>query len=565
MSSEFSTDSGPPGKAQPTRARRIDPPDPHEILEDLSHVDLLRALPPEEIQLLLPHVERVEIPRSQRVFSQGETGDALYLIDEGTARVFLDDGTEISNTGPGGVFGEVALLTGEPRNASVEAASDLVLWRIARADFQEIVQESPRLRAAFEEAAVNHAAGMQLANRAPAHRRAWLGVARRAIEARRGGVRPWQIIMATGFALWLALKASEIGRWIPEDEFELLVAAIELIAGLMLIEGASEAFILAIDRSGARLNWDGFTTGTIGSLVSTAPEFVVIAFLVAVQPLAAFVTSAVTVFNNALAFSIYSFFLPKDQKGQYLMPLSLAKAGGEVLVAGSAVALIVGIVMIAARVETGRSALTTVDLIVLSAVFIAIYAYYQYVSVKYYAEGYGADSPHHPPAPGRLGHDTRWRAIALMGLVGVAGSYFGGESVGAFAETALDKLHWPTIPTAAGLAFFAGMAEFVIVWQAHRRGEIGIALSNVFGGITQVQTLLLPFCLGIIAAFALATGDTRIYSLPITLQTTLLMILQFPTLYVLLEYLREDHTLNNLDAASMTGIYGLLLYFLLTA
>ena len=536
---------------------------PDEALEALSHVELLRALPPEEIEILLPFVERVHVPRGQRIFSEGDVGDALYLVGEGTARIVAKDGIELGTTGPGGVFGEVALLTGEPRNATVEAASDLALWRVSRDDFLKIVHASSLLRNAFQQAAVNHAAGVHFARPEPAYRRAWLGAARRAIDAKRRGLLPWHIIMFAGFILWLLLKANELADWLPESQFGLAVAAAQLVAGLMLIEGASEAFILAIDRSGARLNWDGFTTGTIGSLISTFPEFVVIAFLVAVEPLAAFLTSVITIYNNAIAFSIYSFFLPKDQKGQFLMPLSLAKAGGEVLVAGSAIALVVGIVMIAAQVSAGRTTLRSGDLIMLSLVFIAIYCYYQYVSIKYYAEGYGADSPSHPPAPGRLGHDTRWRAIMLMGLLGLAGSYFGGEAIGAFADTTLHELKWPTVPTAAALAFFAGIAEFVIVWQAHRRGEIGIALSNVFGGITQVQTLLLPFSLGIIAIFALLTGSAT-YSLPIDAQTTLLMILQFPMLYVLLQYLKEDHTLNNLDAASMTAIYALLLYFLFT-
>ena len=43
------------------------------------------------------------------------------------------------------------------------------------------------------------------------------------------------------------------------------------------------------------------------------------------------------------------------------------------------------------------------------------------------------------------------------------------------------------------------------------------------------------------------------------------MILLFPLIYVLLQYLEDDHTLSNLDAAAMTAVYGLLLYFLFTA
>ena len=114
------------------------------------------------------------------------------------------------------------------------------------------------------------------------------------------------------------------------------------------------------------------------------------------------------------------------------------------------------------------------------------------------------------------------------------------------------------------LAFFAGISEYIIVWKAHRRGELGIALSNVFGGMTQVMFLLLPFAMLTIGIFGLVTGSA-IYAIPIELGTMLLMLLLFPLFYVLLEFIKDDHTLNNLDAAAMTGIYLLLLYFLFTA
>jgi len=55
--------------------------------------------------------------------------------------------------------------------------------------------------------------------------------------------------------------------------------------------------------------------------------------LVRVEPLAAFVTAVVTVFNNALAFSIYGFFLPKDRMGAFAMPRSLTIAGSPWIIA----------------------------------------------------------------------------------------------------------------------------------------------------------------------------------------------------------------------------------------
>lgn len=374
----------------------------------------------------------------------------------------------------------------------------------------------------------------------------------------------WQKVMLLGYLLWLANFLNERAGWLQGPRFEVWIAFVELLAGLTILQGACEAFIQGVERVGARYRWEGFISGTIGSLVATLPEFVVIAFLVGVQPLAAFVTAMVTIFNNALAFSLYSFFLPKDKKGTFIMPPSLHKAGGEVLIAGGGIALIVGAVMLAMSVETRKTALAGLDLIVVGLVLLVIYGYYTYSLLRYYAEGDEQDHPAHPPDPHELGHDARWSQIILMFVLGIAGSYFGGESIGGFADTALNHLGLPTIPTALALAFFAGISEYIIVWKAHQRGELGIALSNVFGGMTQVMFLLVPFTMIVIAAYGYITGSP-IYAIPINISTTLLVLLLFPLFYVLLEYIEEDHTLSNLDAAAMTGMYVLLLYFLFTA
>lgn len=458
----------------------------------------------------------------------------------------------------------MALLANDRRIASALADTEVSLWRVPGDVFAALVTRSPRLAAALEEVARGHRAGLDaIATGDSVSRGAWRGTVLRTLDARRT-LHGWQIVMLLGFATWLALALNETAGLVPTGPYEIPLAALQLVAGLTVIQGACEAFILAVERAGARLGWDGFLSGTVGSLVATLPEFVVIAFLVSVDPLAAFVTAAMTIFNNALAFSVYSFFLPKDQKGRFLLPTSLARAGGEVLVAGSGIAMIVGVVMLIAGRSGERAALSGADLLLIGVVLVGIYAYYVYELLRYYARSDEEEHPGFEPDPGRLGHDTSWRGIASMFALGIAGAYVGGESIGGFADTALNRLGLPTIPTAAGLAFFAGISEYIIVWKAHRRGELGIALSNVFGGMTQVMFLLLPFAMLAIAAFGALTGSGA-YVVPIDLQTTFLMLLLFPLFYVLLQYLREDHTLSNLDAAAMTGIYALLLYFLFTA
>src|SRR5438094_333998 len=81
----------------------------------------------------------------------------------------------------------------------------------------------------------------------------------RAEAAKRRGLEPWHFILLVGFGIWLLLRLNESIGWISVESNELLIAGIQLVAGLLLIEAASEALILATDRTGARFNWDGFT------------------------------------------------------------------------------------------------------------------------------------------------------------------------------------------------------------------------------------------------------------------------------------------------------------------
>ena len=120
------------------------------------------------------------------------------------------------------------------------------------------------------------------------------------------------------------------------------------------------------------------------------------------------------------------------------------------------------------------------------------------------------------------------------------------------------------IPTAAGLAVFAGISVYIIVYKSHRRGELGIALSNVFGGMSQVMFLLLPFGLVVIGAAGLITG-APIYMVPVNAVTILLMLLLFPLFHAFHQSMGQGQSLSNLDAVALTGIYVLLLYFLFTS
>lgn len=531
---------------------------PADIFKRLSQIDILRTLPPESIQDLIPHLEFMKFSAGSVLIEQDAEADGMYFIEKGSALVLRRDVKETRQIDAGSAVGEIALLTGGRRTATVKAQTEMEVWKLPKKNFQVMSDTTSSLRPILE-TLMNH----RLQD-TPVHlpnQRVWAATALRALEARYRGLTTWQILMGIGIVMWCAMLLNENFEWVNTENYKWLFAGYQLLAGLFTLQGSCEGFLIGTERIGARYKWNGFISGTIGSLLSTLPEFVVIAFLVIVAPLAAFVTAAVTIFNNALAFSVYAFFLPKDRDGSYAMPRSLTKAGGEILIAGGAITLIVGVAMVIGRVESIRTHIAKYDLILIGVILIVIFMFYIWNIIRYYREGQD-DVNTLPPDPERLGHDTSWSGIGIMFFLGLLGAYAGGETIGGFAETAIKDIGLPTIPTAAALAFFAGISEYIIVYKSHKRGELGIALSNVFGGLSQVMFLLLPFGLIIIGIAGIVTGNP-IYNIPINPATTLLFLLLFPLFHSLFEYIGQNKV-NNLDAAAMTGIYILLLYFLFT-
>jgi len=102
-------------------------------------------LPPANANQMLSRMERLDVKKNQVIITQGEPGDFYYLIRQGTATVAkkVESGkTEIvSELTAGDQFGEEALLSDAPRNATIVMITDGVLMRLTRADFNELLTE----------------------------------------------------------------------------------------------------------------------------------------------------------------------------------------------------------------------------------------------------------------------------------------------------------------------------------------------------------------------------------------------------------------------------------------
>jgi len=121
----------------------------------LSAVELLRSVPLfadlEEGEL--ERFSHVAVPRSfpagTRVFHEGDSSDACYIVSEGSFRVTREhsDGRAITlaTLGPGEIFGELAMLDGDRRSASAESITDGTLLALPANDVRNLLARNPEI------------------------------------------------------------------------------------------------------------------------------------------------------------------------------------------------------------------------------------------------------------------------------------------------------------------------------------------------------------------------------------------------------------------------------------
>jgi MFS family permease len=107
---------------------------PVDVLELLMQVPTLAVLAPRIVERMARDAVAVHVPTGQGVVQQGDVGTRFYVIATGRVSVAID-GSEIRELGPGGWFGEIALLRDVPRTASVTALTDVSLWGVDRESF----------------------------------------------------------------------------------------------------------------------------------------------------------------------------------------------------------------------------------------------------------------------------------------------------------------------------------------------------------------------------------------------------------------------------------------------
>lgn len=135
-----------------------------EVLDRIDHIEMLHSLSPSEMQAIIPLLKSLAVEPGTVLCEEGAPGDALFMIVAGEAEIVKGQKL-MAVLGSGDMFGEMALLTGEERSATVVARTAMDLYELDKVDFDAMLTRSPQLASGLSRILARR---LQEANRAAA-------------------------------------------------------------------------------------------------------------------------------------------------------------------------------------------------------------------------------------------------------------------------------------------------------------------------------------------------------------------------------------------------------------
>ncbi len=130
--------------------RQMDLSDLEDRSQLLAGTELFRQLEASEIKMLAAKMEQRQFIRGDKVIMQGEAGDSMFILSEGLLYAYLsgvNNGHEVKvgQIVPGEFFGEMSLLTGEPRGATLVAITDVIAHEITKEAMNGLLSRRPQI------------------------------------------------------------------------------------------------------------------------------------------------------------------------------------------------------------------------------------------------------------------------------------------------------------------------------------------------------------------------------------------------------------------------------------
>ena len=120
----------------------------NEKVSLLKSLSIFRETPETILSELAPLMQEEEVKEGGLIFSEGESGDCMYIISSGEIEIHKGRAT-LAILQEKEVFGELSLLDAETRSATATAKTDCFLFKIDQAPFYELIQSRPEVAMGF--------------------------------------------------------------------------------------------------------------------------------------------------------------------------------------------------------------------------------------------------------------------------------------------------------------------------------------------------------------------------------------------------------------------------------
>jgi CRP/FNR family cyclic AMP-dependent transcriptional regulator len=133
--------------------RRWRPFDKEEEMDEsrLASIELFSSLSKRERSELATHADDIDVAEGTHLVREGEFAYEFFVIEDGSAEV-LRDGEHVADLGPGDFLGEMGIVTGSPRNASVVARERTRVIVLSEQDFRGMARSFPGVAERIREA-----------------------------------------------------------------------------------------------------------------------------------------------------------------------------------------------------------------------------------------------------------------------------------------------------------------------------------------------------------------------------------------------------------------------------
>lgn len=117
--------------------------------ESIGKVYLFSSLEEEERRMIVAHLSELNFAANELIIREGDTDDSFFIIEDGEVEVFIAPAPGqkkvLTTLKAGDFFGEIALLTGEKRTASVRAINEVRVYQLKKENFKKVLESKPEI------------------------------------------------------------------------------------------------------------------------------------------------------------------------------------------------------------------------------------------------------------------------------------------------------------------------------------------------------------------------------------------------------------------------------------